>query len=176
MCVHFTHRGLYYSDFQRIWVATKKDVDENGVERKSLFKPKASSWIEGNGAEADILKEVLERKKEEKIISRDIEPKRVKDLLKSFSKFDEDIMRLQGIENVNSEDGESINKLSIEEMQKELQEYLLKRDRIKINLDNLVMRVNKTSNELEEEEDKIKKLTQEIQSKVRKQFSDLGDM
>ena len=174
MCVHFTHRVLYYHVFQRKLVAEKRSYDENRAERRSPFKPKSASSIEGNEVE-DFLKAVP-GKKDEKIITSEVKPKRVKDLLKSFSKFDEDIQRLRGIENIESiQSDDSVNKLSIEEMQAELQEYVLERDRIKTNLNNLVQRVNQTSEKLEQEEQKIKSLTQEIQLRAKKQFSNMGD-
>ena len=154
----------------------EKNFDESSTERKRLFRSKNAGGKIGNDSENSIFKEILARKQEKKIVTREIKTKRVKDILKSFSQFDEDILRLQGIENINSDhNDDSINKLSIEEMQNELQEYVLERDKIKTNLDHLVQQINETSNQLEQEEEKIQALSQKIQLQLKEQLSDLED-
>jgi len=51
-------------------------------------------------------------------------------------------------------------------MEKELKTFLLNRDTIKSDLDRFVMRVNQSSHDLEQEEEKIKKIKIQIQKEI----------
>jgi hypothetical protein len=151
-----------------------KEIGEFNPERKRLFKSSSKKIADENGFELSTKQDALEINKKSDIDNSEITPRRVSDLLNSFSKFDEDIMRLQGIGNVISEsDNDPINKLSIDKMQEELKQFLLQRDKIKTNLDNLIIQVTETSNELEAEEEKIIKFKKEIQLQTEKQSTNL---
>lgn len=155
-------------------MAKEKELDEKVTDRRPKFEAKSKSASNKKNSEAFSLEETPENKIVNNETTPQIKQKRVRDLLNSFSKFDEDILRLQGLDNKNSETVHaSINELSVEEMQNELQEYLLERDKIKLNLDNLVQRVNQTSSKLEKEEEKIQNLSQQLQIKLKKEFSNL---
>ncbi len=111
-------------------------------------------------------------KKEENSQKTDTEPKeaptkRVSDVLKSLSKFDEDIERLRVVDQTNFKSTDaSIDQLSPNEMEKELKTFLSNRYTIKSNLDTLVMKVNQSSHDLEQEEDKIRKIKIQIQKEI----------
>jgi len=169
------------------------EIDENGELRKKIFKPKSTVGFSRSDAANTVFDQDNTRKKiftvsqqndsgrvfyetklKEEEISQEIntEPKeaptkRVSDVLKSLSKFDEDIARLRGTDNTNFKSTDaSIDQLSTDEMEKELKTFLLNRDIIKSDLDRFVMRVNQSSHDLEQEEEKIRKIKIQIQKEI----------
>ena len=146
----------------------KKDTetDENDAVRKKPFRVISKGGIESNGSEDTIFRTVLERKKtsRDKTSSNDASPRRVSDLLKSLSKFDEDVARLRGLEPTSFKSIDAlVDQLNIDEMEKELKTFLFNRDTIKSELDTLVMNINQTSYNLKQEEEKIQKIKIKIQ-------------
>jgi len=166
------------------------EIDEDDELRKKIFKPKSNIGFSRSDAantvydpditrkkiftltsQNDVGRVFYETKLEKEENSQEIntEPKeaptkRVSDVLKSLLKFDEDIARLRGTDDINFKSTDaSIDQLSPNELQKELKTFLLNRDTIKSDLDKLVMKVNQSSHDLEQEEEKIKKIKIQIQ-------------
>jgi len=169
------------------------EIDEDDELRKKIFKPKSNIGFSRSDAANTVYDPEITRKKifkvsqqnnagrvfyetklkkEENSEKTNTDPKeaptkRVSDVLKSLSKFDEDIERLRGIDNTNFKSTDaSIDQLSPDEMEKELKTFLLNRDIIKSDLGKLVMKVNQSSHDLEQEEEKIKKIKIQIQKEI----------
>ncbi len=169
------------------------EIDEDDELRKKIFKPKSNIGFSRSDAANTVYDPEITRKKifkptiqndggrvfyetklkkEENSEKTNTDPKeaptkRVSDVLKSLSKFDEDIERLRGIDNTDFKSTDaSIDQLSTDEMEKELKTFLLNRDIMKSDLDRLVMKVNQSSHDLEQEEEKIKKIKIQIQKEI----------
>ena len=135
---------------------------EDDTTRKKTFKRNPRTDVALTPFE--LLLKTEKKSQKTNTATKEAPTRRVSDLLKSLSKFDEDIERLRGINQTNFRStDESIEQLSPAEMQKELKTFLLNRDMIKSNLDTLVMKVNQFSSDLEQEEEKIKKIKIQIQ-------------
>jgi len=146
----------------RLDLSTAPDMDyDDEIKRKKIFKILSQNDV-ASTLDESILKR--EKKASTKTTSEEVPIRRVSDLLRSFSKFDEDIERLRGIDKTNFESIDAlVDKFSSDEMEQELKIFLLERDKIKSTLTRLVKKVNQTSDELEQEEEKIRKIKKEIQ-------------
>lgn len=176
MCVHFKHLVTYYKYFLKKFMPKNKEFDKDQPKRRRLFKTSSKGVFDENGYELSVRQSALGRKKIPETENSNIKTKRVSDLLNSLSKFDEDILRLKGFGMMTYEsDDNTINELSIDEMQEQLRQILLERDRLKTNLENFIINTHQTSIELKDEEEKIRKFKKAILIKTEKQFSNLED-
>jgi len=135
--------------------------DDVDLERKTLFKQTSQAAGAPTIFESTFTRE--ENSQKTNTAPKEAPTRRVSDLLKSLTKFDEDIEKLRGINQINFESIDaSIEQLSSDGMERELKTLLLNYDTIKSNLDTLVIKVNQSCNDLELAEEKIKKLKIQI--------------
>jgi len=153
------------------------EMDEDIAVRKKPFKAVSKGGMETYGSEDKLYDKILERKKTPRVItsSNDVPPKRVSDFLKSLSKFDEDVARLRGLEPASFVSTDAlVDQLNIDEMEKELKTFLFNRAKIKSELDTLGMKINQTSYDLKQEEEKMQKIKIKIQQE-KEVGTQLGD-